>query len=353
LKTICRKTPNKAVPHPTPYTNPVYLRDFADIGLLRRAEGYYAYASQGQTPTGMHNIQVAFSPDLVHWQPGADALPVKATWAPAQEYWAPDVVEVGENDYRLFFNALVLGSGQGIGVARSGKPEGPFEVVGGPLIYGPRYRHIDPKAFQNPLDRRWYLIWGSCYEPILIKELRPDLLGFLDPHSPPLELLRPNPGSAATALYEAAWMTVRVDPDQDKPYFYLYTSGPDAFGDETYRVQVARSELGPTSGFVSLAEATGRNDSAIYWSNAAFVNPGASAITTDAAGQEWLISHATLRADIPGYSHLRRDPAALWQRLRYTRRVMILDPIQYREGWPYIPGNTPSLHRQNGPVQKG
>src|SRR5687768_9434725 len=104
-------TPNSAASHPVAYTNPVYLSDFADIGLLRRAEGYYAYASQGQTTTGMHNIQSAFSPDLVHWQPGPDALPLKATWAPAQDYWAPDVVELGENDYRLFFNAQVAGSG--------------------------------------------------------------------------------------------------------------------------------------------------------------------------------------------------------------------------------------------------
>jgi hypothetical protein len=63
---------NDVASHPVAYTNPIYLRDFADIGLLRRAEGYYAYASQGQTEAGMHNIQTAFSPDLVHWQPGPD-----------------------------------------------------------------------------------------------------------------------------------------------------------------------------------------------------------------------------------------------------------------------------------------
>jgi arabinan endo-1,5-alpha-L-arabinosidase len=336
--------------HPVPYSNPVYLRDFADIGLLRRPEGYYAFASQGDTPTGMQNIQCAFSPDLVDWQARPDALPVKAQWAPAQEYWAPDVVELADNDYRMFFNAQVAGSGQGIGVARATRPEGPFRVVGDPLIYGAAYRHIDPKAFQNPLDQRWYLLWGSCYQPILIKELRPDLLGFRAPDSAAIELLKPNPRNVTTALYEAAWMTMRFDPDHQH-YFYLYTSGPDAFGDATYSVHVARSTLGPTAGFISLAEATGCEDSAIYRSNATFVNPGASAITVDASGQEWLISHATLRADIPEYEQLRQSREALWKILRYTRRVMILDPIDYQNGWPYIPGGTPSLSRQNGPMQ--
>src|SRR5581483_8305143 len=110
---------------PVSYSNPVHARDFADIGVLRRPEGYYAYASQGQTPNGMHNIECAFSTDLVHWEPRPDALPAKAPWAPAQDYWAPDVVQLAENDYRMFFNAQVSGSGQGIGVARAESPAGP------------------------------------------------------------------------------------------------------------------------------------------------------------------------------------------------------------------------------------
>ena len=335
-----------------PYTNPVYLRDFADIGVLRRPEGYYAYASQGNAPEGMQNIQCAFSPDLVHWQARPDALPAKAPWAPAQEYWAPDVAQLAGNDYRMFFNAQVSGSGQGIGVARATSPGGPFSVIGDPLIYGEGYRHIDAKAFQNPLDQRWYLLWGSYYQPIVIKELRPDLLGFLDPASSPIELLKPNPDNVTTTLYEAAWITTRFDAEHKQHYFYLYTSGPDAFGDEGYSVHVARSALGPTEGFVTLAAATGREDSAVYRSNATFVNPGASAITVDASGQEWMLSHATLRADIPAYEQVRRSKDALWQLLRYTRRVMILDPIYYHDGWPYIPEGTPSLARQNGPTQE-
>jgi arabinan endo-1,5-alpha-L-arabinosidase len=336
-------------PH-MPYTNPVYARDFADVGVLRQPEGYYAYASQGQTPQGVQNIQCAFSPDLVHWAPLPDALPVKAPWAPAQDYWAPDVVQLAARDYRLFFNAQVLGSGQGIGVARAETPVGPFTVVGEPLVHGERYRHIDPKAVRDPHTGRWHLAWGSCYGPILLKELRDDLLGFRDLGQPPHELLQPNPQARLTQLYEAAWITARFDAGRSRFVYYLYTSGPDAFGDESYTVQVARSEQGIAEGYVTLAEATGRPDSVIYRSNATFVNPGAAAIATDGAGQEWLLSHATLRADIPDYDELRRDPARLWNTLRSARRVLLLDPIHYADGWPYLPGGAPSLYRGEGPV---
>ncbi|HEU5087914.1 MAG TPA: hypothetical protein VFT99_10730, partial [Roseiflexaceae bacterium] len=173
-----------------------------------------------------------------------------------------------------------------------------------------------------------------------------------DPVAAPLEILQPDPYNPATLLYEAAWMTARFDPRDQQHYVYLYTSGPDAFGDESYTVQVARSSNGPTGPFVTLAHAAGRADSVIYRSNATFVNPGACAITRDAAGQEWMLCHATLRADIPNYEQLRHSRDALWQTLRNTRRVMLLDPIVYHDGWPIVSGGTPSPARQNGPMQQ-
>ncbi len=332
------------------YVNPVFQEDFADIGILKRPEGYYAYASQGMTANGMQNIQQLFSPDLVHWTRGPDALPVKASWATEQDYWAPDVMEVAPGDYRMFFNAKVHGSGQGIGVATASQPQGPFTVQGGPLVHGDKYVNIDAKAFRNPVDGKWYLLWGSCYEPIKIQELRDDLMGFKNPEAAPINLLTPDPANKWTALYEAAWMTARKDEATGKTFFYLYTSGPDAFGDDSYTVQVARSEEGPLSGFVTLAQATGRADSIIYAGNAQFVNPGASAITVDGAGNEWLVSHASLRSDVPDYAELRRTPDQLWQRLRHLRRVMIIDPIRYEAGWPSVGNGTPSTDPQPAPA---
>jgi arabinan endo-1,5-alpha-L-arabinosidase len=333
------------------YTNPVFVTDFADVGILKRPEGYYACASQGDADGVMHNIQMAFSRDLVRWERLPDALPQKASWAAEQDYWAPDIVELGPRDYRLFFNAKVNGSGQGIGVAAATQPQGPFTVKGDPLVHGEKYVHIDAKFFKNPLDGHCWLLWGSCYEPIRIKELRDDLLGFRDPDEPAIGLLRPDPDDPTTRLYEAAWMTARQD-ENGKTWFYLYTSGPDAFGDESYAVHVARSEKGPASGFVTRREATGSPDSIIYRSNEKFLNPGASAITTDDAGREWLVSHATLRSDVPDYAGLRRDPDKLWQKLRYTRRVLIIDPIEYAEGWPFVRGGTPSSEPRPAPLLK-
>ncbi|MDP9314060.1 MAG: hypothetical protein M3R24_24810 [Chloroflexota bacterium] len=64
-----------------------------------------------------------------------------------------------------------------------------------------------------------------------------------------------------------------------------------------------------------------------------------------------MLSHATLRADIPKYAEIQQDRETLWQMLRHTRRVMVLDPITYQNGWPFIPGGTPALARDNGPLQ--
>lgn len=331
------------------YINPVFAGDFADIGILKRPEGYYAYASQGSADGVMHNIQCLFSADLVNWVRRPDALPVKAPWAMAQDYWAPDVVQLAENEYCMFFNAQVNGSGQGIGVAKANSPCGPFTVVGEPLIHGEKYIHIDAKAFQNPLDKRWYLIWGSCFEPIKIQELRADLTGFQNPGDKPIALLNPDAGDANTVLYEAAWMTARRDEESGQFYFYLYTSGPDAFGDETYTVQVARSSEGPISGFVTLGQATGRRDSVIYSSCDTFLNPGVSAFTTDDAGHEWMITHAAVRTDFPDYESLRKDKNKLWNVLRYARRVMLLDRIEYKEGWPVIASGKPTSTPQIRP----
>jgi arabinan endo-1,5-alpha-L-arabinosidase len=318
------------------YRNPVYNTDFADPGVLKLENGLYAYASQGLGSEG--NIPLAFSKDGIYWEAKGDALPEKAIWASSQDYWAPHPI-YKDGSYYLFYNAKTNFSGQGIGVAKAESPEGPFVDSGKPLVYGESYIHIDAYMFHDSSTNKYWLCWGSCYQPIKLRELDDSLLDFvLD--NPTLEILAPEPNYPFASLHEAAWIHARFDPMLKKRFYYLFTSGSNAFGLDSYGIMVARSESlqGP---YISLAQERNLEDSVILRGNSVFMNPGAHAMFTDDAGQDWLLYHAYLR------EALKTD----YDTLRKTARVLMLDPLYYDdEGWPYVMYGSPSIERQRGPV---
>jgi len=320
------------------YTNPVYQQDFPDPGILRTPGGLYAYGSQGQTSGGMHNIQVAFSRDGVTWAARGDALPTKAAWAADQDYWAPHVIRKGDTCF-LFYNAKTDQAGQGIGVATSLSPEGPFIDSGQPLVYGESYINIDAYVFLDASDNRWWMCWGSRYEPIKLREMDASLLNFAA-NSSVIEILAPEADHAFARLHEAPWIRARFDPNLQKRFYYLYTSGADAFGLDSYGIMVARSKhvMGP---YQTLAQARELSDSVILRSNERFLNPGAHAIFRDDTRQEWLLYHAYEREGL----HI--DYATL----RSTPRVLMLDALDYDEdGWPYTRTGSPSTQTEMGPT---
>src|SRR5215212_3523101 len=58
------------------YVNPVLNGDFPDPAVIEAPDGYYyAYATQTLRDGKWINVQVARSPDLVHWQHLGDAFP--------------------------------------------------------------------------------------------------------------------------------------------------------------------------------------------------------------------------------------------------------------------------------------
>ncbi len=67
--------------------------DFPDPSILMWSGAYYGFATQSYSPNGSPvNVQVATSPDGVHWTAsGQDALPTLPSWAVAGDTWAPSV----------------------------------------------------------------------------------------------------------------------------------------------------------------------------------------------------------------------------------------------------------------------
>ena len=322
---------------PTSYKNPVFDFDFPDPSILKAADGwYYAYATQGITPEFEYqNIQLARSQDLVHWQRLPDALPEKPVWANhTWDFWAPHVV-YHDGVYYMYYSAEPNeGAGLCLAVATAQQPAGPFTDKGEPLKCGPGFSHIDPFAFDDPQSGTRYLYWGSNSTPIRVQELAGDRLSFQS-DTIPVYVLIPQRGRPYEGLLEGAWVVYR------QGFYYLFTSGDACCGEGAhYAVMVARS-TSPTGPFEKLGDVNGSKSSVILEASSVWTAPGHNAIFTDASGQDWIFYHAINANDSGLNDPIPNDD--------YSPRVLLMDPIIYVDGWPQIPGASPSYEEQPGP----
>jgi len=318
------------------YTNPVIDADFPDPSVLRAPDGlYYAYATQTERDGSWINIQMARSSDLVHWQLTGDALPAKPSWASkTQDFWAPHVVRDGAR-YLMYFSAKPDTSderhGLCLGVATATSPLGPFVDMGHPLKCGEGFINIDPMQFDDAPTGKHLLYWGSGFEPIKVQELGPDRMSFA-PGSAARELVWPTPNkSGFPVLVEGSWVL------RHGAYYYLFYSGDNCCGPKAnYAVMVARSRSA-TGPFETLEQATGKPHSIILEKRGHWIAPGHNSVIIDSSGHDWIVYHAV---------DLRRPRVKPSDELN-TRRVMLIDRIYWRNGWPVIDG--PSETAESAP----
>ena len=338
------------------YTNPVFDEDFPDPTVIDAGNGwFYAYATQTDIGGRVFNVQTARSRDLVRWERVGDALPVKPVWASrTQDFWAPDVHRRGRTFY-MYFSAVPdpdrvaqFKKEQGaekseesvfcLGVATSDKPEGPFRDSGRPLKCGLSFVNIDPMAFDDPRTGRKYLYWGSGFQPIRVQELSADRLSFKK-GSQPIELVKADKSVPFHTLIEGAWVVYR------RGFYYLFYSGENCchgpLQEIKYAALVARSKS-PTGPFQTLAQATGAPDRAVVRRNDAWIAPGHNSVITDAAGQDWIAYHA-INVKRPYMTKSTGGDSSV-------RRVMLIDRIDWRDGWPTVEGGTPSAKPIPAPV---
>jgi len=330
--------PKSTVPAPVAgtYVNPVLDADFPDPAVILAPDGhYYAYATQTLREGTWINIQVARSADLVHWDCLGDAMPQKPDWArETQDLWAPFVLQDGDR-YLMYFSATHDAChdperGHCLAVATSDSPTGPFVDMGVPLLLGVGFEYIDPMVFVDPDSGKWLLYWGSGFHPIRVQELGDDRMSFA-PGSEATNLIWPNP-DGFPRLVEAAWV-IRHDD-----FYYLFYSGDNCCGpDAEYGVMVARSRC-PTGPYETLEEARGVPHSLMLFKSARWLAPGHNSIVTDKAGDTWIIYHAI---DVNRPRQRQEDEIN-------SRRIMLIDKIQWRDGWPFV--GTPSDESQSAPV---
>ena len=333
----CANSRNEAPP--ASYSNPVLDADFPDPAILKASDGfYYAHATQG----GGQNIQVARSRNLVDWEQLSDALPAKPRWASrTQDFWAPHVLE-DRGRYFLYYSAkpdaALTDTSRGLclAVATSSRPDGPFTDSGRPLQCGPGFVNIDPMAYDDPATGKRLLYWGSGFGPIKVQELGPDRLSFA-PGSVPIDLIQPvksEDPAEYQRLIEGAWVVRRGG------FYYLFYSGDNCCGPKAhYAALVARSQSA-TGPFETFAAATGASSSVILERSGSWVAPGHNSVIEDARGAHWIVYHAV---------NSRRPRSKPADEIN-TRRVMLIDPLVWRDGWPRVEGNGPSTGPRPAPA---
>ena len=224
------------------------------------------------------------------------------------------------------------------GLAVAEAPAGPFIDSGRPLLPGPGFTCIDPMAFDDPATGRRLLYWGSGFGPIWVQELADDRLGFR-PGSTAQALVHPTTGPDPDdyhRLVEAAWVHWHAG------WYYLFFSGDNCCGAHAhYAVLVARAHHA-TGPFETQAAAVANPHAALLAANAHWQAPGHNCVITDAAGQDWLACHA-IDPQQPTFDAIDDSEG-------YSRRVLILEKLDYADGWPVVAAEAPSRRPQPAPV---
>jgi len=321
------------------YTNPVIDSVYADPSVLLANDGfYYVYATNTIIGNEHVNFALARSKDLVHWTFLGDAMPVKPIWAnQTSKLWAPHVIydDVAKKYFMYFSSGNNKDEGMCIGIATSESPQGPFTDKGEPLICGESFINIDPMAFDDSISGKHLLYWGSGFKPLKVQELTDDRMHFAE-GSAPKDIVYTGKENKYTNLLEAPWVTYRDG------YYYIFYSGDNCCGERaSYAVMVSRSKH-PFGPFISLGESNGTGSSVILEQKDFWCAPGHNAIAIDKAGNSWIIYHAIN----PDEKYLKDKDRKNVQ----DRRVMLLDRIYYKDGWPYVNEGKPSTSPVTAPV---
>jgi arabinan endo-1,5-alpha-L-arabinosidase len=355
----------------TEYTNPVFSRNTADPVVIRdpfgrpvrNSDGNFVIAStQSFFPeTGWINIPSAVSPDMVHWEAGPDLMPLRAPWSRSNRLWAPDVMKLGER-FIMAFNDLSKHNGHAIGLAFSEEMMGPYIPRGGYLDVDKGFSVIDSFLDFDPITGEVTIYYGSHHKPIRAAKLDLDNVSILDGSKVEVLGIR---DENLLRLVEASWLKRRVKPD-GTVVNYLFVSGDNAFGYESYGISAARSYEGPTSGFEYMGTVLkGTDPTSEKW----LFNPGHHSMFVDDEGQDWIAYHAydmdqvlaqikSTREEVVEAS--RRNDERSRKVMRSLRialenkapRQLCIDPIYFddEKDMPYVKDGVPSITPQKGPV---
>jgi beta-xylosidase len=285
------------------YVNPAVGFNCPDPGVLNDDGRFYMVCTGGRFP-------IRVSDNLILWEDtGAAILPGgSAAWsANGKRNWAPEIHRVGDR-YVAYFTAVNGADVLSIGAAWADSPLGPYTDRGGPLVEDPQ-GVIDATYFRDPGDGAHYLLYkidGNAHgqpTPILIRKLAADGLSFA---GAPVEILRNDSGSWEGGVVEAPWLVKRNGT------YYLFYSGN--VYDGRYRTGVARAD--------SLVGPYQKHGAPILANDDTWMGPGHGSVVS-VNGGDLFVYHAWRVSDGKG-------------------RFVLVDLIDWVDGWPTINDGTPS-----------
>lgn len=328
------------------YTNPLrviapgignnLVESCADPSIFYEEEDGYWYTFCTKDPLNdddvnangeyiFRNMPILRSSDLVFWTYVGTVFddtnfpdwvePSAGLFAPAIEYF--------NDTYYLYYSITDTkleprNDDSAIGVATSDSPLGPWVDSGSPVVEPSARATIDPEVIE--VDGQKYMFYGSYFGGISARTLSADGLT-TDPASQ-VQITIDN-------RYEAPFIVQR------NGYYYLFVSATDCCrGPLTgYSVFAGRSRnpLGPyvDREGVSLLEPRVGGTPVLSMNGNRWVGPGHNAVFQDFGGQWWTVYHAVDR-DEPYYS---RSPG-------FTKRPLLIDPVDWIGGWPTVRGGS-------------
>lgn len=308
---------------PVAYRNSIFTEfSLPDPDVIRADDGYfYLYATEhDRNDANMRNVPIMRSSDLMTWtRVGAmftDQNHPQITNGNAG-IWAPSINRIGDK-YVCYYSQPGDHYKHAIGVAVADSPTGPFVDYGKLIDSDEQGVDISIDAYLYQEDGRNYLFWGS-FRNISVLELTEDGLAIKNKETQKRR-------EVAGGQYEA---TVVVKRDG---WYYLIVSTGDYSKGGTYRLVVGRSQ----SLFGPYVDKDGNdmmqvNDELVLQGNDTFSSPGhCSRLITDDNGQDWILYHA--------YT----------EDLNY--RTLMLDRINWVDGWPVSPGQQPTSASVDRPV---
>jgi beta-xylosidase len=185
----------------TSVLGPVVTDNFPDPAIIYHDGVSYAFATnnRGIGPYGMIHVQIATSTDNQTWtvMEGVDALPSLGIWETGAGVWAPDVVELDDGSFVMYYADSTTFAPQHhcVGVATSTSITGPYTPLDQPFAcpdVNALGGAIDPDGFLDESTGRRYVTYkvdgnslghgGACMNsvapivptPILLQEVDTD-----------------------------------------------------------------------------------------------------------------------------------------------------------------------------------